>query len=232
MASLSIALPCRVIWVVRCRYSLLVSADPADFFSLSPSRIAVVLIDFHNDFCSPELARGGPVTNTGNAAAALRANDFAAAAVSCGAQVVYTRQVLDLDHLTTRQRRWERLEGLCAVGSWGADLYVDPVPGSVVVTKNRFDCWQSHDFTDLLESRDVDGLVITGVELVCCVLYAVLGASERGYHYVVPENLVSGQDPGDETDNRAVRDYLRHNRPQHLLPTASKILEIWRSQSR
>jgi nicotinamidase-related amidase len=99
------------------------------------------------------------------------------------------------------------------------------------VTKHRFDCWQSREFTDVLEARDVDGLVIAGVELVCCVLYAVLGASERGYHYVVPEDLVSGQDPGDDTDNRAVRDYLRHNRPQHLVPTATAILEAWRSRS-
>jgi hypothetical protein len=76
--------------------------------------------------------------------------------------------------------------------------------------KNRFDCWQSREFTDFIEARDVDALVIAGVELVCCVLYAVLGASERGYHYLVPEDLVSGQDAGDGTDNRAVRDYLRH----------------------
>ena len=62
------------------------------------------------------------------------------------------------------------------------------------------------------------------------MLYAVLGASERGYHYMVPEDLVSGQDPGDHTDNRAVRDYLRHNRPHHLVPTATAILDAWRRQ--
>jgi nicotinamidase-related amidase len=208
-----------------------VSADPGDFFSLAPGRVAVVLIDFQNDFCSREVARGGQVTNTGNAAVAVRANAFAAAAASSGAHVIYTRQVLDLARLTPRQRRWERPDGLCAAGSWGADLYVDPVPGADVVTKNRFDCWQSREFTDLLESQDVDGLVIAGVELVCCVLYAVLGASERGYHYVVPEDLVSGQDTGDDTDNRAVRDYLHHNRPQHLVPTATSILKTWHDRS-
>lgn len=74
--------------------------------------------------------------------------------------------------------------------------------------------------------------MIAGVELVCCVLYAVLGASERGYHYVVPEDLVSGQDTGEDTDNRAVRDYLRFNRPGHLVPTAASILAGWRSRSR
>jgi nicotinamidase-related amidase len=208
-------------------YSSKVVADPRDFFDLPPARVAVVLIDFQNDFCSPLVAGNGPVRNAGNAAAAVRANRFAGAAAAAGGQVVYTRQVLDPDRLTARQRRWEQPGGLCAAGSWGAELFLEPVPGSTVVTKSRFDCWQSADFTDLLAAQDIDGLVITGVELVCCVLYAVLGASERGYHYVVPEDLVSGHDPGNDTDNRAVRDYLRYNRPQHLVPTAEPILRRW-----
>ena len=202
-------------------------AEPSDFFHLPPQRVAVVLIDFQNDFCSPDVAGGGPVSNTGNAAAAVRANSFAAAAAELGAHVIYTRQVLEPDRLTPRQRRWERPDGICSAGSWGADLFLEPVPGSTVVTKDRFDCWQSRQFTDLLDAHDIDGLVITGVELVCCVLYAILGASERGYHYVVPADLVSGQDFGEQTDNRAVRDYLRFNRPGHLLPTAEPILNAW-----
>ena len=125
-----------------------------------------------------------------------------------------------------RQQRWEQPDGLCALGSWGAELYVDPVPGSTVVVKHRFDCWQSPTFTTELENHDVDGLIICGVELVCCVLYAVLGASERGYHYLVPTDLVSGQDFGEETDNRAVREYLRYNQPEHLTDSTN-LLAAW-----
>jgi ureidoacrylate peracid hydrolase len=202
-------------------------ADPADFFDLAPERVAVVLIDLQNDFCSPGVAASAQPTNTHNAAAARRANDFAAAAADAGAHVLYTRQILDLDRLTPRRRRWERPGGLCAAGSWGAELFLDPVPGSTVISQHRFDCWQSEEFSRHLDAHDVDGLVITGVELVCCLLYAVLGASERGYHYVIPDDLVSGQDPGDDTDNRAIRDYLRYNHPAHLLPTAEPILDAW-----
>ncbi len=118
-------------------------------------------------------------------------------------------------------------DGLCALGTWGAELYLDPVPGAAVVVKHRFDCWQSTAFTNQLQRRDIDGLVICGVELVCCVLYAVLGASEGGYHYLVPTDLVSGQDFGDATDNQAVRDYLRHNQPEHLTDSDA-LLTTWR----
>ncbi len=201
------------------------------FFGLSPRRVAVVMVDFQNDFCSPEVFSNGPVTNTGNAETARRANAFARHAAGLGARVVYTRQVLDMDHLTARQRRWERPDGLCAAGTWGADLFVTPVPGSSVVVKYRYDCWQSPSFVGFLEDNDIDGLVICGVELVCCVLYAVLGAAERGYHYVVPQDLVSGQDPGDESDNKAVRDYLRFNQPEHAVESSDEILIRWRART-
>lgn len=201
------------------------------FFELPLERVAVVLVDFQNDFCSPDVFEPGhPLTNTHNAQAALRADAFARQASILGAQVVYTRQVLDLERLTPRQRRWERADGLCAAGSWGAELYLPPVPGAAVVVKDRFDCWQSREFTGYLDHHDIDGLVVCGVELVCCVLYAVLGAAERGYHYLVPSDLVSGQDPGDETDNKAVRDFLRFNQPDRTRLSSADVLARWRAQ--
>lgn len=159
---------------------------------LDPGRVAVVLVDFQRDFCGPpgvEAARAG---TDANARTALRANAFAAEAARLGVPVVYSQQVLDLDGLTWRQRRWEVGSRLCVAGADGAELFVPPVPGARVVRKHRFDIWQSREFLDVLADWDIDGLVIGGVELQCCVLYAVLGAEERGFHYVVPQDLVSG----------------------------------------
>ena len=201
------------------------------FFDLSPSRVTVVMVDFQNDFCSRDVFGDRPATNTHNAATAHRANLFAQQASDIGARVVYTQQVLDFAQLTMRQRRRERPDGICALGSWGAELFVDPVPGASVVVKHRFDCWQSPAFVNFLEGNDTDGLIICGVELVCCVLFAVLGASERGYHYLVPPDLVSGKDPGDESDNKAVRDFLRFNQPDRVAFSSTDILARWRKPS-
>jgi nicotinamidase-related amidase len=201
--------------------------EPLGFFGLDPRHVAVVMIDFQNDFCSPEVFAGQPATNTHNAAAAVRANRFAVHAQARGAHVVYTRQVLDVDKLTQRQRRAAASEAVCVVGSWGAELFVDPVPGSAVIVKHRYDCWRSVEFVNYLDRYGIDGLVICGVELVCCVLYAILGAAERGYPYLVPAQLVSGQDTGDATDNRAVRDWLRYNQSERLINDESDILDHW-----
>ena len=191
----------------------------------APRNVAVVLIDFQNDFCHAESYTVDD--KVANRDAAVRANEFAAAAAGLGASVVYTQQILDPDVLTPRQREWAVAEGLCQKGSWESEFFLPPIAGATVVTKYRYDIWQSEEFCQFVETAKPDGFVFAGVELCCCVLYAVLGADERGFRYSVPMDLVSGIDPGAETYNKAVRDFLRfvHNAPE----TAEDILTAWRS---
>ncbi len=196
-----------------------------DLAGIPPARVGVLMVDFQNQFCHPRACGQRPPANSHNAATAFRANAFAAAAAELGAQVIYTRQVLDPGQLTARQRRWDEQLGLCRKGTWEAELFVEPVAGSVVVTKPRFDVWQSREFLDYLAADPVDGFVIAGVELQCCVLFAVLGTDERGYRFVVPQDLVSGLDPGDDTYNLAARQLLTdvYSAPQ----AAAEVLDSW-----
>jgi nicotinamidase-related amidase len=193
---------------------------------LDPSRVAVLLVDFQRDFCAPPAVEPGRAGTDANARTAVRANSFAAQAARLGVRVIYSQQVLDVDRLTWRQRRWEVGNRLCVAGSDGAELFVPPVPGARVVRKHRFDIWQSREFHEALADWDIDGLVIGGVELQCCVLYAVLGAEERGFHYVVPQDLVSGIDRCETTSNRVVREYLRFVHPSP--ESADALLDGWR----
>jgi len=195
---------------------------------LDPRRVVVLLVDFQNDFCHSEPSPAAPPVTAGNAATAQRAQAFAASALRLGAQIVYTRQVLDPARLTERQRRRESLGGLCLLGSFGAELFLTPLPGAAIVDKLRYDIWQSTDWARYVEDHDVEGLVISGVELRCCVLHAVLGAEERGFAYTVPLDLVSGLDSGEDTYNEWTRRYLRdvHNAPE----TSAHLLDAWTSR--
>lgn len=144
-------------------------------------------------------------------------------------RTIYTRQILDPDKLNPRQRSWEEGSTLCRAGTPGAVLFVEAVPGSRVIHKWRFDIWRSEQFTSQLDAWGIDGLVIGGVELQCCVLYAILGAEERGYHYLVPQDLVSGLDSGGDTYNRAVRWYLSIVHPS--LEGCDTLLDRWRHRA-
>jgi|SRR5579875_1302972 len=184
---------------------------------LPPQQLALVCIDFQNDFChsAGKCARLGI---TQNEAAASRADQVARRILHGGGHVIYTQQLVDKAQLTERQARWESDDGLCVQGSWGAELYLPPPEGAHVVSKSRFDVWQSDHFLALLGQLGVDGLILAGVELRCCLLFGVVGADERGYRYCVPQDLVAGVDAGEETYNRSVREYLRtvHDAPDSV----------------
>lgn len=200
-----------------------------DLVGLPPARVGVLMVDFQNQFCHPRACRTGPVINHHNARTARRANAFAATAAALGAPVIYTRQVLDPGELTARQRQRDEQLGLCRKGTWEAELFIEPVPGSVVITKPRFDVWQSREFLGYLAAVPVDGFVIAGVELRCCVLFAVFGADERGYRFIVPQDLVSGLDCGDDSYNAAARRLLTelYDAPA----TAGSLLDTWRRRA-
>lgn len=195
---------------------------------LMPKQVVVLMIDVQNAFCHPDSHTVKDKAN--NEATARRANAFALRASRLGASVLYSRQVMEPAALTARQLRWDETDGICRKGSWESELYVTPVPGSTVVTKNRFDIWQSREFLAYVEQRNPEGFVICGFELCCCILFALLGADERGYRYTASQDLVSGLDSGDATYNRAVREYLRY---MHEAPDSSGgILNEWEAASK
>lgn len=200
-----------------------------ELLMLEPCRVAAVLVDFQNDFCRPSGSGQDPAQTRANGEAARRADAFAVEAARLGLRVIYSRQILEPSRLTPRQRRWEDQSQLCLAGSPGAELFIEPVPGSRVVRKYRYDIWQSHEFAQALSDWDIDGLIIGGVELICCVLYAVLGAGERGYRYVVARDLVSGMRSSEQVANRAARDYLGSVHPS--VARAEDLLSSWRATS-
>jgi nicotinamidase-related amidase len=169
-----------------------------DLHGLGTEQILVVLVDLQVDFCANDAA---------NATVAMKANDFASRAQALGVGLLYVVTDPSPARLTDRQRPWVP-GSVCAPGSPGAALFVDRLPGSSVARKALFDMWQSMEVLAAIEDHRAEGLVIAGVNLHCCVLFAVLGAWERGYRYAVPPDLVSGHDQGEASYNQAVRSYL------------------------
>jgi len=197
----------------------------SDVVSIDPNKIAIVLIDFQNSFCQQG---SNPVDDkTSNRKAAFSANEFAASASHLGAKIVYTKQILDPEMITPRQRKWAIPENICPKDSWESELFLEPISGATVVTKYRFDVWQSEEFVHFVETEKPEGFVFAGVELCCCVLFAVLGADERGYRVSAPMDLVSGIDSGNDTYNKSVREYLK--RIYKAPDTSEKILKAWKA---
>lgn len=184
---------------------------------LDPTQIALLLVDFQNDFCA------APTGTANNATTARRANAFAASATAAGMHVIYTQQIYDPGRLTPRQQRSAADNELCVAGTTGADLFIAPVAGARVAHKDRYDIWSSAEVRSDPRRLEHGRADHRRRRVKCCVLYAALGADERGYHYAVPQDLVSGIDECDETSDRAVRDYLTFAHPSPAV--ASELLQ-------
>ena len=177
-----------------------------DFSDLDPKKTLVLVVDLQNDFCHEKsvLKR----KRKRNSACASRVYKFIEDAEKRGVMVAFTRQIFDKSKLTKQQEKYysELISGKrktfgaysgkiripCKKDSFGAEYFNYNPPKDRLFIKNNFDIWQNKKFVKFLADHKIETLIVTGVEIVCCILYAVLGAEERGFKTVIPRDLVSG----------------------------------------
>lgn len=160
---------------------------------LNPKNTLIVVIDLQNDFCHQKSIFN--VERSKNRETAHRVYDFVAQAKQFGVDTVYTQQIFDESKLTPRLKHYyQNKKHACETGSFGAKYFEFEPPKDKLFTKYNFDIWQNKDFEKFLNKNKIDTLIITGVEIPVCVMFAVMGADERGFHVVMPKDLMSSVD--------------------------------------
>lgn len=209
---------------------------------IDPNKTAILVVDLQNDFC-----HGNSVLKrkrTRNEKCAARIYRFIEQAEKAGAEVVFSQQIFDKSKLTWRQKKYYdklvsgkretfgaykgKIKIPCVKGTFGAEYFNYEPPKDKLFTKFNFDIWQNKEFVKFLDKNKIETLVITGVEIACCVLYAVLGAEERGFNIVVPRDLVSGVDEGLK-DQRHLLKII--NEMYGPAVSSEEIIKIWKSQN-
>ena len=85
--------------------------------------------------------------------------------------------------------------------------------------------WSGTELEERLRARDVDTLVITGVETDVCVLAAVLGAVDRGYRVVLPTDALCSS--SDRTHDALLALYRERYGQQVETARMADILSAW-----
>ncbi len=172
---------------------------------LAPSRTALVLIDFQNDFGH----RDGVMGKTGVdmscvPGAVAQAQALIDAAHGAGAPVVFvslqTTIRLDSRPATLRRERigqpYAEATRVCRKGGWGADWYgIAPTPQDYQLEKARYSSFQGTELDLQLRALGVDTLVVGGLTTECCVETAVRDAFHRDYHVFLAEDASASYDP-------------------------------------
>jgi biuret amidohydrolase len=186
-----------------------VKAEPYDF-EFDPRTTALLIIDMQRDFVDP----GGFGEALGNDVSRLRQAIPAieralAAARDAGMLVVHTREGHrpDLSDLPEAKRVRGRLKtGIGDVGPMGRILVrgeyghdiideLRPLPGEPVVDKPGKGAFYATDLEQMLRSRGIKSLVVTGVTAEVCVQTTVREANDRGFECLVLSDCIASYFP-------------------------------------
>jgi len=169
---------------------------------IEPARTALLVVDMQNDFVHDDgyCAKAfGTAMVAGFQSVVTPIARLAAAARTAGVAVLYCRVVQHPDGslaspvwLADNLRHgFEPLH--CMRGTWGWEIVDElaPQPGDVVFEKLRRSAFVGTQLENLLRSRDIRSLVVTGVAGTGCVESTVRDAIERDYFTVVPADCVA-----------------------------------------
>jgi ureidoacrylate peracid hydrolase len=169
-----------------------------------PGHTALIVIDVQNDFCAKEGAYGKMGLDLSMVQEMVpRLAKFIDEARRLGFFIVFVRNNYNsndnwylsdtwLEQAERRRRGLYVNVPMCVPGSWGADFYlVRPLQNEPIVTKHRFDAFESSDLDLILRSRGIRTLLMTGFATNVCVDTTSRHGFVKDYYVVILKDLVA-----------------------------------------
>ncbi len=187
----------------------LVEATPFNY-QLDMDHIALLCIDMQRDFCLP----GGFAASLGNNIANIQPcipviARLQAAFREAGLPVIHTKECHkpDLSDLPPAKRNRGNpkikigdmgpMGRILIDGEEGSDFISEnaPIEGELVISKPGKDAFYSTELQQYLYTRNISGLVITGVTTEVCVQTTMRVANDRGYDCLLVEDATDSYFP-------------------------------------
>lgn len=155
-------------------------------------RQALLIIDMLNDFVQP----GAPLEVPNNRTILPALQQRLAEARASGTPAIYICDAHVENDPEFSRMGWPPH---ALRDSPGAQVVDDlaPLETDPVVTKGSYSAFLHTGLEGLLQSLDIDELVLTGCVTNICILFTAYDAVVRGYRVVVPADCVAALDPQD-----------------------------------
>ena len=138
-------------------------------FALVPSRTALINVDLQRCF-----VEGGPLASPDGLAMVERVNRLARVCRQAGALVVHTRVAIKPDRSNAgvmTELMPDFIIGLVTEGAASAELHdaLEVDPADIILGKPRYGAFHGTDLEQILRSRGIDTVIITGIATnICC----------------------------------------------------------------
>jgi nicotinamidase-related amidase len=188
---------------------------------IDPSKTAVVLIEYENDFTSeggalheavePVMEKTGMLDKTARLVAAAR---------DAGATIVHAPITFAPGFGELADHPYGILKGVVestafVKGSWGAEIVDDLAPqeGDIVVEGKRgLDTFATTNLDFILRARGITTIALGGFLTNCCAESTMRTGYEKGYEVVTLSDCVAATSP-EEHDNAIQFDYPMFSQP-------------------
>lgn len=189
--------------------------------AIDPSKTAVVLIEYQNDFTSEGGALHGAVEGVMDKTDMLaNTQRVVEAAREAGVTVMYAPITFAEGYNELSQHPYGILKGVVdgkafVKGSWGAAIVDELAPqeGDIVIEGKRgLDTFASTNLDFILRSKGIDTIALGGFLTNCCVESTMRTGYENGYQVITLNDCV-GATSIEEHDNAITYDYPMFSRP-------------------
>jgi ureidoacrylate peracid hydrolase len=189
--------------------------------SVDPSKTAVVLIEYQNDFTSEGGALHEAVEPVMESTGMLdKTAALVAAAREAGATIVHAPITFAPGFGELADHPYGILKGVIdstafVKGSWGAEIIDElaPLEGDIVVEGKRgLDAFATTNLDFILRARGITTIALGGFLTNCCVESTMRTGYEKGYQVVTLSDCVAATSP-DEHDNAIRFDYPMFSQP-------------------
>ena len=188
---------------------------------MDPSKTAVVLVEFQNDFTTEGGALHGAVAEVMDATKMLaHARDVVDAAHAAGVSVIHSPIQFAPGYYEITDTPYGILKGVVdsnafVKGSWGAQIVDELAPedGDIVLEGKRgLDAFASTNLDFILRSKGIQTVALAGFLTNCCVESTMRSAYERGFEVVTLTDCV-GATSLEEHKNAITFDYPMFSKP-------------------
>ena len=196
-----------------------ITVDQEDL--VDPTRTAVVLIEFQNDFTSEGGALHGAFQASMEATGMLKnTRQVVDAARPAGVTIIHSPIQFAAGYGEITSHPYGILKGVVdstafVKGTWGAEIVADmaPAEGDIVLEGKRgLDAFGSTNLDFILRSKGIATVALGGFLTNCCVESTMRSAYERGYEVITLTDCVAGTSAA-EHDNAITYDYPMFSKP-------------------
>jgi nicotinamidase-related amidase len=186
-----------------------------------PTRTAVVLIEYQNDFTSEGGALHGAVQEVMDSTGMIdNTRRLVEAARAAGATIVHAPITFAEGFGELADHPYGILKGVVdstafVKGSWGAEIVdsLAPREGDIVVEGKRgLDAFATTNLDFILRARGITTIALAGFLTNCCVESTMRTGYEKGYQVVTLSDCVAATSP-EEHENAIRFDYPMFSQP-------------------